>query len=63
MLPYLVSDFRWEFGKSDELSDGYYPKVSVSILLAKSGLSGVKMFQELLQFSRPRFHTKEGKKL
>jgi len=48
MLPYLVSDFRWEFGKSDELSDGYYPKVGVSILLAKSGLSGVRMFQELL---------------
>jgi hypothetical protein len=48
MLPYLVSDFRWEFGKSDELSDAYCPKVGVSILLAKSGLSGVRMFQELL---------------
>ena len=48
MLPYLVSDFRWKFGKSDELADGYYPKVGVSIFLAKSGLSGVGMFQELL---------------
>jgi hypothetical protein len=47
MLPYLVSDFRWEFGKSDELVDDYSPKVGVSILLAKSGLSGVGMFQEL----------------
>jgi len=48
MLPYLVSDFRWEFGKSDELADSYYPKVGVSILLGKSGLCGVRMFQELL---------------
>jgi hypothetical protein len=48
MLPYLVSNFRWEFGKSDELADSYYPKVGVSVLLAKSGLSGVRMFQELL---------------
>jgi hypothetical protein len=49
MLPYLVSYFRWEFRKSDELADGYYPKVGVSILLAKPGLSGVRMFQELLK--------------
>lgn len=35
--------------KQDSYTDGYYPKVGVSIFLAKSGLSGVRMFQELLK--------------